>query len=178
MCATGSIYLSVINVDSTLPIAIGILATCLAGFGVRPLLDHIEKVQTDLLRNATKGDVEAERLLRLIARGPGGNWVGFFERLIFFGSIWVNSPTIVVAWLAFKVASKWKSWELMPPGKRTNDSDHSAIPDDELTATVSRGMGSLRLTTFLVGTGANLVIAFAGVWIGRHAWDALCRAFC
>ncbi len=38
-------------------------------------------------------------------------WLGFLERFVYLYSIWIMQPTIIGIWLAFKVTSKWETWQ-------------------------------------------------------------------
>jgi len=40
----------------------------------------------------------------------GGKLLGHLERFLFLGVFWIDAPIVVVAWLAFKVTSKWNAW--------------------------------------------------------------------
>jgi hypothetical protein len=42
--------------------------------------------------------------------GPG-EWLGHIERILFYISILIAMPEIIVGLLAFKVASKWQVWK-------------------------------------------------------------------
>ena len=36
--------------------------------------------------------------------------LGFLEVIFYYFAIYLNQPELIVAWLAFKVASKWNTW--------------------------------------------------------------------
>lgn len=46
----------------------------------------------------------------LTGGNEGGTYLGYLERLLFFGAFWKGEPIVIGAWLAFKVASKWNAW--------------------------------------------------------------------
>ena len=103
----------------------------------------------------------------LMARGGSGPYVGAIEVLVFFIGLWSEEGWALVAgWLAFKVASKWKSWAEV--------SDYPNPPKDDAKDEVKREYAELRHkwvarrgATFMAGTGANIVIAAFGVAVGR-----------
>jgi len=92
----------------------------------------------------------------------GGRWVGRLERLLFFSSIFF-SPAVIVAWLAFKVASKWEAWTNL---YKVPDIIRGVDPLDFLRARVA--LGSRIYQRFLVGTSANLMASFLG--FGLFYW--------
>ena len=101
----------------------------------------------------------------------GGWWLGHFERLLFFAAAWLGSHEIIAGWLAFKVASKWAVWSsiISVPDKLTGV--------DELDYLIARHRwGSQRLMSFLVGTIANVLVAFAGMLIGRFGYQLICSS--
>jgi len=81
-------------------------------------------------------------------------WLGVFERLLFFGALWIDAGIIVVGWLALKVASKWQSWR---------EADPARDRDRDLRILVTE-IGYLR---FLIGTAMNVIAALVGVGVGR-----------
>ncbi len=103
-------------------------------------------------------------------RQGGGGYLGFIEQIIFFASFWTDGWPLLAAWLAFKVACQWESWKhsdgLIDLAKKqtykTGDEKQNAI---DLLA-IQRWV-SVRYMSFLVGTGANIVIALATVAAGR-----------
>jgi hypothetical protein len=96
---------------------------------------------------------------------PAGNWIGYFERLIFFvvmikgGDPWAA----IGVWLVFKVAAKWEAWH------------HMGFVPDEIEnvlplklALARRRWAAQGYATFLVGTVSNLILAFGGVVIATR----------
>jgi hypothetical protein len=103
----------------------------------------------------------------VIQRTMGGSSQGYFERIIFFGSC-ASSWTIAASYLAFKLASKWKSWtttweaiEALTPKSR----DDTAVAAKNARAHLARAGYDHRL--FLVGTTANLVAGIIGFAIAN-----------
>ena len=88
----------------------------------------------------------------------GGRWIGHLERFLFFVSLIAGAPELVVAWLAFKVASKWEAW-----------SNIYKIPEEIPGATKFESLlartrwGSRTFQRSLVGTAANIAAAFIGL---------------
>ena len=144
-------------------IVLGLLVTILLGFCVGPLLKYVRKSVASTVppNEATKVNWVA------LTRGNKGGWIlGILERFLFFGAFWVDAPAITIAWLAFKVASKWNAWSNVISVPNT-------LPNiDELEYLVARRRwGSQLLTTFLVGTLSNIIIGLLGVVIGRHGYE-------
>ena len=95
----------------------------------------------------------------------GGVLIGWIERFMFFGALWLGAGAelLIGAWLAFKVASKWNAW--------TNVTE---VPQkleglDDLDFLIARRRwASNVLTTFLVGTGFNILVAILGAAVTRN----------
>lgn len=141
---------------------IGLLAIFFLGLGVGTLLKCVQKSITLLPPNeATKEKWAA------LTEGNEGGWIlGNLERLLCFGAFWIDAPSVIAAWLAFKVASKWNAWSNVISVPKTL----SGV--DELEYLVARRRwGSQLLTTFLVGTLSNIVIGFLGVIAGRQGYE-------
>jgi len=145
-------------------ILIGLLTIYVLGFGVGPLLKHVQRSAPLPAPNETlKG-----KWVTLTSGDEGGKVLGKLERLAFFAAFWIDAPIFVGAWLAFKVASKWNAWSNVISVPKTI----SGI--DELDYLISRRRwGSQVLMTFLIGTLSNIVIGFLGVVVGRHGYELL-----
>jgi hypothetical protein len=95
------------------------------------------------------------------------------ERIVFFGAFWAGLESVIAGYLAFKVASKWNAW-----------SNIVAVPKeipglDPLEYLIARRCwGSHVLVTFLVGTLANVMIAYLGVLAGRQGISVLRALLC
>lgn len=77
----------------------------------------------------------------------GGDILGHLECAIFFGSfVWPGAIALAPAWLVFKTAAKWKTWE---------------------TAGVNAAELPVMYRLFLIGTAANIVAALAGVAVAH-----------
>src|SRR6267378_7067614 len=77
-----------------------------------------------------------------LLREPGGELTGYLECAIFFGSFAMDGVGLLAAWLAFKTAAKWKTWDT------TEKISSAEIP--------------VRCRIFVIGTGVNIVAALAG----------------
>ncbi|OGI47912.1 MAG: hypothetical protein A2637_03085 [Candidatus Muproteobacteria bacterium RIFCSPHIGHO2_01_FULL_65_16] len=140
-------------------VVIGLIANYLADFITRWFLDTAASTIT--LEPPTK--VLAKKWRDLTAGNEGGVYLGYLERLLYFGAFWEKEPLIVTAWLAFKLASKWNVWTnviAVPEIVKRTD------PLDYLIA--RRRWGSHLLVTFLVGTLSNLILAYIGVIAMRY----------
>jgi len=106
----------------------------------------------------------AKKWKELTAGNEGGAYLGYLERLLYFGAFWNNEPLIITAWLAFKLASKWNVWtNVIAVPEKIKKID----PIDYLIA--RRKWGSHMLVTFLVGTLSNLILAYVGVVTMHYA---------
>lgn len=108
-----------------------------------------------------------------VLTGPekGGSTLGEWERALFFVCFWLDAHLLVVAWLAFKVASKWQVWSSVVALPKE-------LPDvDTIDYLISRrAWGAQTLTAFLVGTAFNIVAAAVAVAIARNwrlVWQAV-----
>ena len=89
---------------------------------------------------------------------PGGEALGYLERLIFFAAFWVSGGwALAAAWLAFKVAAKWHLWN-----QASKLVDPSRV--DDRAALLGRAAIDYRF--FVLGTAANLIAGLAGLAVG------------
>ncbi len=80
---------------------------------------------------------------------------------MFFASLWTGMWPILGSWLVFKLGFYWQS---------ANFSQFPDAPpkeDDVKYLAAKRRYGSHQVATALVGTGANIVMAFIGVAVAR-----------
>jgi hypothetical protein len=92
----------------------------------------------------------------------GGDWLGFLERTLFFGAFWIGAVSIVAAWLAFKLASKWEVWKNVVRVPVDIEGGQSA---EWFSATHT--FGSWILQRFWIGTLLNVLLAMLAVGLGR-----------
>jgi hypothetical protein len=81
----------------------------------------------------------------ILPRLPGGDIVGHLECAIFFASFAFVGVLLAAAWLVFKTAATWKTWE------STKDVTYSEI--------------QAKYRASLIGTAANIVAALIGAGI-------------
>jgi len=147
-----------------------ILAAPLIGLGLAwlarfPISRLVRSVKSGIPLSAPSNDLAGkwEDLVTDPKSDKSGAVLGDLERILFFLAFWLASWEVVAAWLAFKVAAKWEAW-----------STTGALPDslpntDPLAYLVARRRwASQRLMSFLVGTLANVLVAFVCVLIGKH----------
>ena len=142
--------------DYPLHILLTLTLTIALGWPIEALLHAIGK-KIEIPRPNRIPESEWKELTMIPGR-PGGRWIGHIERFLFFVSIITGVPELTVAWLAFKVASKWEAWGnvyKIPPKL------HRATEFEFFLARTR--WGSRTFQRSVVGTGANLAAAFIGV---------------
>ncbi len=110
----------------------------------------------------------------------GKVWIGVLERILFFLCIWSGSIALIAALLAFKVATKWRSWDVIVglansfSGGKKSPSAEGATPESGgfVHLTARKAIGSRVVTSSLVGTMWNLLAAFIGVGFGQEVFPA------
>ena len=141
-------------------IVFGLIANYLADFATRWFLNTAPRT----IKLGPPSNALAKKWAKLTAGNEGGAYLGYLERLLYFGAFWNKEPLIITAWLAFKLASKWNVWtNVIAVPEKLNKID----PLDYLIA--RRKWGSHLLLTFLVGTLSNLILAYVGVVAIRYA---------
>jgi len=138
---------------------IGLVVTVLFGFGVGCL---VERVSKSLLPLSPPTDEAATEWAEFGTLRAGGFWIGLFERPIFFAAFWIQGGwPIAPSWLAYKLALYWQGANFLsfpsdPPSK-----EHLGY------FVKKRRLGAHYAATLLVGTAANIVLAFVGVAVGK-----------
>jgi hypothetical protein len=96
-------------------------------------------------------------------KAGGGARLGHLERLLFLISFWAGAYLLAAGWLAFKVASKWYSWQHIVH-----------VPKDlaGLDLAARHAWASRTTTRFLIGTLYNVLAGITGAsvalwWAGR-----------
>lgn len=145
-------------------VLIGLVTSFVFGLGVPRLLKSVQK-EIPLIPPSEETKNKWEELT---AGNEGGRILGNLERLLFFGAFWIDAPSVVAAWLAFKVASKWNAWTNVISVPKTL----SGINELEYLV-ARRRWGSQLLVTFLVGTLSNVIIGFLGVVAGRQGYELI-----
>jgi hypothetical protein len=142
-------------------ILIALVVATLLGFGVPKLMTFTTKS----IRLVPPNGITQEQWEEIVCVGSGGAWISFFERILIIGALHLNSPSIIIGWLAFKVAAKWEAWNniVKVPDKLNNTSD----PCSYLRA--RNAWGTWILQRFLMGTILNIVIGFLAYYIGQNS---------
>jgi len=155
--------------NDVVPLLFGLSVTLLLGLGVGVLLDGIEGRVLQKWGGqipAPRGYPAKEWADLVLRASPGGSVLGTLERIIFFASFWVPGGwPLVGGRLVFKVACKWKSWELGEMPKRPAE---PASVDEWLAdarARLYRTESAHR--RFTIGVAASIVLALGGVAAGR-----------
>lgn len=150
-------------------ILLGLLGTFILGFAVKPLMACAKKS----MPVPPPSTALAAQWTNLTSGNEGGCVLGYLERILFFGAFWAEAHTVIGAWLAFKVASKWNVW-----------SNVISVPEiieglDPINYLIARRCwGSQLLMTFLIGTLSNVIIGFLGVLVGRYGYQLLRFVVC
>ena len=140
--------------------ATGLLISLVAGWvGVRKLMTYLDK-------EMRPPDSDLNEVWRVIfAESYGGQILGALEQTIYFAALWFEAWALLAGWLAFKLGSKWHSWQHvadLPPAPTTSGADAM----DEYVIRRHQWSG-LRHRTFVIGTAVNIVLAALGVLIAR-----------
>jgi len=109
--------------------------------------------------------------LTMTVPNRGGAWMlGLLERLVTLVALTVDAPVIIVAWLAFKVASKWEVWgNVIQVSRKLEGTDEISF------LSARRRWGAIMYMRFLLGTLLNLIIgmaAFGLTWSILVLWSA------
>jgi hypothetical protein len=139
--------------------AVFLLVTMSLGqVGVRRLLDRI-RGQIFLPPISDDPAIQTRWAWVIEHPNPSGNWIGAFERVVLFGALAAGSWEAVGVWFGFKVASKWEAWSHMGfVPEEIKDVDPLRF------ATARRVWAAQGYATFVVGTAANLILAWLGVF--------------
>ena len=155
--------------EEILQFVIGLALVTLLGLGVPPLLERVKKG----MKLAPPNNSVREEWKQLTGGNEGGCILGVLERWLFFAVFWINEPTAIAVWLAFKVASKWDAWKnvIAIPEKMDGATEWEFL-------TARRKWGSQMYATFLIGTLANVLIGMLGVYAVRHGYRLAVCGFC
>jgi hypothetical protein len=147
-------------------IVVGLLVNCLFGIGTKRLM---EIATTPTAKNKELYEELDKKLgskwSTLIDDNKSGAYLGYLERLLFFGAFWANMPLVIATWLAFKVASKWNAWTniIFFPKEISNI--------EEMDYLVARNrLGSKLYMRFVIGTLSNLIFGCLGVIVVRYTY--------
>jgi hypothetical protein len=147
---------------------IGFLLTMALGGCVKPFIEWLRKKEITVPPISDDPTAPAQRAWKELIdrRDEGGKWIGRLERIIFFVALYLGRESAVPAiglWLAFKVAAKWEAWNHM--GYVPDASD---VNVDPLKYALARRIWAAQgYATFVMGTGASLIIAAIGAAVAR-----------
>jgi hypothetical protein len=140
----------------------GLLLTSVAGYFAVPAF--LKWVRGRLPLPSLSSDEAIEKAWKALTKHPkaSGDWVGIFERIVFFWALSVSPPSweAVGIWIVFKVAAKWEARNHL-----------GYVPDhiddvSELEWAAARRVWAAReYATFVVGTAANLLLAAISAWV-------------
>lgn len=136
---------------SILGIIIGIAICCIS----YKLVEWIKNKATDSIDLIPPEGIEKEKWSNVIGKDikEPGKWLGILERVLIFLAVWVQEYTIIVAWLVFKVGTKWEVWSNIV---KVPDSIGESSALSYLQA--RRAWGAKLLSSFLIGTISNILI--------------------
>jgi hypothetical protein len=141
------------------PALVGLAVTVLLGFGVGCL---VRRVGDSIGEFPPPSPEVSTQWNQLTNQNTGGKWIGHVERPIFFAALWIAGAwPILTSWLVFKLAFYWQSANFAAfPVSSPNERETSYL-------VAKRHWGNHQVTTALVGTGANIILALIGVAIGK-----------
>ncbi len=91
----------------------------------------------------------------------GGVVLGYFERTLYYFLFLLKAYFVIIAWLAFKVASKWEVWQNIT--QVPSEIKHGENYD--FTIWDRRAWSSIVLQRFNIGTLANILAGLIGVFV-------------
>lgn len=87
--------------------------------------------------------------------------LGFLEIIFYYIAIYLNLADLIVAWLAFKVASKWNTWSTIAKVPEHLQNVHGF---DYLEA--KNKVSAITLQRWFLGNLLNILGAFCSVFLG------------
>ena len=98
--------------------------------------------------------------------------LGYMEMLLYYIAFchdFKSGSYIVGGWLAFKVASKWQSWNTVVKTPTEFVSDEENDIKNKIEELRTRNIwGTRLLSSFLVGTLCNILLAIFGAFIAKN----------
>ena len=120
------------------------MVTYLAGFFVSWVLRHMtDKYEFPTEDEHTGGWAKVISNVDELTEGGrvAGRWIGWLERMFYVAAFWHSAATLILGWLAVKVATIWQAWSglmnvlkiksedvLHPPIEIATQSRHSIKP--------------------------------------------------
>jgi hypothetical protein len=151
----------------------GLIITLVIGFGVSYVLDKtVELLLPPWIDPEVARQIEEAMKYGEKPKKNPGRWLGIFEQILFFASIWLEAYVVIAGWLAFKLGSKWQTWQhiiKMP--------DNIVGNDGLLNLRIMSACGSYQMSRFLIGSLYNVLCGLAGVTFGKTCLRLLCPPF-
>lgn len=142
-----------------------IIALVLSRNAADPLLKTIKvKPKPPKDSEISEKELDDALLINRPKNNPGIEWLGGFETSLFFFSFYEKDAAVIgAAWLAFKVAAKWASWQhvIKVPEKLLPKT--TTLEDIQ----IRNQWGSWLLSRFLLGTLFNLICGLIGSIIAK-----------
>jgi hypothetical protein len=135
----------------------GLGLVCAAGLVPKRLLDAVAPPP------ACPSGIDKAIWDALLSRTDAGYAIGTAERLLILVASWMQSPTLIGAWLAFKLASKWETWKNVVQVPDALDGVNST---DWLIA--RNDLGSWLLNRFWLGTLYSVLAGLAAAYVGMR----------
>jgi hypothetical protein len=147
------------------PVILGLFITFVLGMFS---INMISLTKRELVAKVPELNVDPRLKDAVTGAENAGAYIGLLERVLFFTalSMGANGPFIIAGYLGFKVAAKWEAWRnIVKVPRRLED---IAGGEENLDYFLLRKhWGSIRLSTFLVGTLYNMLCAMAGYFVSR-----------
>jgi hypothetical protein len=148
---------------------IAVVVAWLCGFGVTCAVDRASPQYPE----APNG-IEPAKWIEIANPKRAGGKIGTVERLLILAAFWAGEPTLIGAWLVFKIAAKWETWRniIQVPATLGEPSEVDGL-------IVRRALGNHIMARFLVGALANIFAGFIAWKDGSNAfevWTAICAA--
>lgn len=136
---------------------IGLVVTILLGCGVGSLIRYVGELMP---LPAPSAETE-QQWKKLASQMANGSWIGFTERIIFFAACWLNGWLLISSWLVFKLGFYWQGANFLALPEKSPE------PKELDYFIAKRFLGANYVSTVLVGTGVNVLIALVGVAVGK-----------
>jgi len=140
---------------------LGLAVAIASGPLIGRFLAHVRTQLSDVPLPTTDAKI-AEQWQHFINVKTAGTEIGLVERPLFFAALWVQLYWLIPAWLVMKTAFYWQgaNFAALPQ-------EPPATPEAMAWQAAKRRYGTARVSLALIGTGANIVVAFLGVAAGK-----------
>ena len=142
----------------------GTLFTCMFAISVS---EFMKKIIVDFGRFTAPKEIDSEIWNKAFGiredKRKFNIYIGLFESILFFISFYTNQPQLIGSWLAFKLASKWQTWNAIMkiPEKL------EGYPYQVEYIGAKNEIAWFTLQRWLVGTLANIVAGLGGLIVGQ-----------